>query len=96
MGVVNVQVAPVPVFEYKLHQILDQDDLGRFIPKELASEDLTAIGAEGWSVAGVVLNGTHILFGRQVAVRLIPVEEPTVLGASNQLRLARAGPGNGR
>jgi hypothetical protein len=81
----EIQVTPVPVFAYKLFEIVE----GKYCQAELDS-----LGADGWGVAGVVLNGTHVLFARQVAVRLVPVEQPSVLGVPGHLRLAH--PGNGR
>jgi len=93
MGNVQMEVncSPEPVFEYKAFRFM----VGSGIVDGF-DEKLSAWGAEGWDVAGVLLNGQVVLLRRKVGIRLIPVEEPQVIGASNQLRLARAGPGNGR
>jgi len=92
MGAINVQVAPVPVFEYKVYRFPDTGGVGA----DLASGELSTLGAEGWSIAGVMLNGQLLLLGRQVAVRLIPVEEPRILGTTPQLKLQGVTRGNGR
>ncbi len=85
----QAQVAPVPVYEYQLVE-LDYID----------EKELERLGAEGWGVAAAVEKGNRILFARQKAIRMVPVEEPALLGVGGTLVLrhpaAAAGKGNGR
>ncbi len=83
---IEVRVAPTQVYEYKLVELVH--------PPSNSELELNQLGAEGWVVSGVVLDGSHVLMARQTAVGLIPIEEPKILGASRKLTLAR--PGNGR
>lgn len=85
----NVNVAPVPEYEYMLFLF---GTSGATAEGESAA--LTALGREGWCVAGVVHHGEGVLLARQTAIRLIPVKEPDIIGMNNaRLTLAR---GNGR
>ena len=88
----DLQCMPVPEYEYQVY-MLSQG--GPSNPDLADSAQLTALGREGWGVAGVVLDGAALVLARQVAVRLVPVKAPQIMGISGPQRLV-ADRGNGR